>query len=128
MTPPLSTDENITEGLGRQGATDPQLLFAAQSERVLITHNSADFGMLHEALALWAREWGVSDQMRHAGVLIIDQASTPGGDPRIRLMLALVRELLRQVRLVNRLFAWNPRQGLHEIPDAAHRGRRPSRA
>jgi hypothetical protein len=142
VKPPLYLDENIAEGLGealrrdgfdaltttdagRKGATDPrQLLFAARAGRVLVTYNGADYGMLHEALDLWARVWGLVGRDRHAGILVINQAAIGRGELGIRDMLAVVRQLPAAESAANRFFAWNPRTGFHEPVDPGRRRRR----
>ena len=54
---------------GRSGLDDARhLLYAAQHNQVLITHNTEDFLLLHRA---WIA-WGVS--FSHAGILAIAQA------------------------------------------------------
>lgn len=127
--PRFSLDENVSERvlpalhrfgldvvtttqLGLKGATDPrQLLVATQLGRVLVTHNGADFRMLHETLGRWAEAWDVGHLVRHAGILIIVQESRM----QATTMAAIVDRLAREDEAItNRLFAWNRRQGLIE--------------
>lgn len=135
MTDRFYLDENMAEGLGvalrnvgfdavttaevgRKGATDPrQLLFATETARVLITHNNADFRMLHEALTLWAERWLALDRLRHRGILIIEQGAPRRGGLSVPTMVAIVRSLPLAESLDNRIFAWNDRLGLHESGD-----------
>lgn len=107
-----------TTQLGLKGATDPrQLLAATQLGRVVVTHNGSDFRMLHEALGLWAERWGLRDAVRHAGILVIDQAS---GMKAAAMADVINNQLARHGEPVtNRLFAWNRRQGLVEEPPRA---------
>lgn len=54
----------------RVGAPDPhQLLYAAERNWTLVTHNRKDFWMLHDAWLRWSRRWGV--RPRHAGIIVI---------------------------------------------------------
>lgn len=142
MRPPLYLDENIAEGLGealrrdgfdaltttearRKGATDPtRLLFATRAGRVLVTYNGADYAMLHEALELWAREWGLEGRERHAGILVISQVAIGRGELGVQAMLTVARQLPATEPVVDRFFAWNPRHGFHEPIDPGRRGRR----
>lgn len=132
MTPGIYLDENVADGLGaalrargldllttteaeRKGATDPQqLLFALDTDRLLVTHNNADFRMLHEALVIWAGRWGVLDRVRHRGILIIDQGKPRRGGLSILTMVGIVEALATELPLDNRLFVWNDRLGLRE--------------
>ncbi len=128
-TLPFYLDENVSEHLvpvlwllgydalsttqaGNKGATDPQQPLAATQMRcVLVTHNSADFRMLHEALQLWATLWGRSGAIRHAGILII----TPEVGLKAPEMAEVVIELARrEAGLTNRLFVWDRKRGLRE--------------
>jgi hypothetical protein len=59
-----------TRAENRLGRPDPvQLLFAANSGYVFVTHNRDDFGLLHEAWLEWARGWEV--QRAHAGIIVL---------------------------------------------------------
>jgi predicted nuclease of predicted toxin-antitoxin system len=57
-----------TRDEGRLGNPDPaQILFAADSAMIFVTHNRADFARLHEAWLTWARGWDVARS--HAGII-----------------------------------------------------------
>jgi hypothetical protein len=65
---------HTTAIFNRQSSYDhEQLLFAAQGDRVLVTHNWHDFRLLHGAWQLWSRAWGVSTG--HAGILVVEHGS-----------------------------------------------------
>jgi hypothetical protein len=51
-----------------------QLLYAAQRNATLVTHNRKDFLLLHDAWQRWSRAWGVRES--HAGILVISQSRT----------------------------------------------------
>ena len=136
MEPPLYVDENISEGvaealrdlgydivttteLGRKGASDPeQPWFAGRAGRLLVTHNNVHFQMLHEALLLWSRGWGMTNRRLHAGILCIEQGAIRGGREGIALIVAIIQELPRGTRFEDRLVAWTRRRGLHELTPA----------
>lgn len=54
-----------------KASDDAQLLFAAQEQRILVTHNRTDFLLLHSAWRRRSTAWQ-SDQP-HTGVLIVPQ-------------------------------------------------------
>lgn len=109
----LGHDVVTTAELGRKGASDvSQLSFAARTRRVLITHDTGHFEMLHEAWLSWSREWQVADRVRHPGLLFLPDP----GILHIADAARLVNELLATgATLVNRLWAWKPTTGWQEI-------------
>lgn len=61
-----------TRDLGREGATDDaQLLTAVEHGLTLLTHDIADYVLLHDAWRRWSRAWNVAP--RHEGILIVPQ-------------------------------------------------------
>lgn len=56
-------------------ADDVQLLAAARSRRILVTHDIKDFEKLHDAWRRWSAAWGVA--VTHAGILIVPQGWPP---------------------------------------------------
>jgi predicted nuclease of predicted toxin-antitoxin system len=47
--------------IGREGdRDDEQLLVASQQDHIFLTHNEADFVLLHDAWQRWSNAWGVS--------------------------------------------------------------------
>jgi hypothetical protein len=89
MTAPLYANHNFArpaiESLRRRGYDivasreisldrafdDEQLLYAARSGRVLLTHDIEDYQLLHDAWRRWSVDWGVERQ--HVGILILPQ-------------------------------------------------------
>ena len=109
----LGHDAVTTTGLGRKGATDvSQLSYAARTRRVLITHDARHYAMLHEAWQTWSRDWGVSDRVRHPGILFLPDP----GILSIEDAPSLVDDLLSTVESVeNHLFAWKRSSGWLEL-------------
>jgi hypothetical protein len=91
---------------------DLHLLVAAKAGRILLTHNGADFQLLHRAWHRWARAWQV--QPVHGGILVIPQA------PHWAIERAVVEvDRISQLPLSNQLylFDWRPARGwVHEPP------------
>jgi hypothetical protein len=109
----LGYDAVTTTQLGTKGATDPQqLLTATRLGRVVVTHNSRDFRMLHEALRLWAELWNLVGVTRHAGILMIEAESGMKAAAMARVLVALAQA---EADFTDRLFAWNGRTGWQEI-------------
>lgn len=82
---------------------DQHLLIAAEQDRILVSHDVADFVLLHGAWLRWSAAWNVAP--RHAGILIIPQP------PRLAPLGAasLVDRFVESgVDLSNRLFQWRP--------------------
>jgi hypothetical protein len=92
-----------------KGATDVrQLLYAVRERRIVVSHESGHFRMLHEAWVSFAREWGVRPPAQHPGILVIP---TP---PRLEFADAarvLVDVLARPEPIENRLLAWRRADG-----------------
>jgi hypothetical protein len=58
-----------TAELGRDRAKDPdQLLYAAQRNWIVLTHNRNDFEMLHEAWIRWSEAWNIEPV--HSSILV----------------------------------------------------------
>ncbi|HEX5167040.1 MAG TPA: DUF5615 family PIN-like protein, partial [Thermomicrobiales bacterium] len=53
---------------------EDQLLYAATTNRILLTHNRRDLRLLHDAWHRWGRAWSVQHQ--HAGILVLPQGRT----------------------------------------------------
>jgi hypothetical protein len=65
----LTTDE-----AGLRSNPDPdQLLHAWSEQRVLVTHNSKHFFMLHLAWVGWPVAWATDPTPRHGGIAVITQ-------------------------------------------------------
>lgn len=99
--------------LGHRRATDAQqLLIATELDRILISYNAKDFRLLQEAWLQWWSAWGVSEQPRHPGIIVVHN----GKDAGPRAIATAIQQLIERERgLANRLFAWNPRFGWNEI-------------
>ena len=80
---------------------DEQLLYAARTGRVLLTHDVEDYQLLHDAWRRWAVEWGV--ERHHAGILILPQEW-----PHERKASEIDRFLRTGPDLVNQLYRWQP--------------------
>lgn len=83
---------------------DEHVLNAAQQRRILVTHNRADFVLLHAAWQRWSTAWRVSE--RHAGILILPQ---PLAVPRMG--QAIIDFLQRGQAIENELYEWRPSTG-----------------
>lgn len=95
----------------RLGATDgSQLLYAADRGWIVLTHNRADFTMLHDAWHLWTHAWRVKP--KHAGIVVLEQV-----DPSRHAEIAmLTHDLCQQTPLLNTLFDWTPTTGWTRNP------------
>jgi hypothetical protein len=112
-------DVDSAKELGRLRLTDPQvLLFAAENNQALITHNDKDFRALHEAWVTWRRRWSREVEQvfgrpvhlsQHAGILILPHR--PIQD--LASMLETFEDSAES--LEDRLFAWTPRRQWHEL-------------
>ena len=52
-----------------------QLLIAATNRWILLTHNRADFELLHDAWLRWSAAWDITPT--HAGILVLPQGRPP---------------------------------------------------
>ena len=52
--------------------TVDQLLYTTDQDRTFVTHNRADYFLLHDAWHQWSQAWGVPAP-RHASILALDQ-------------------------------------------------------
>jgi hypothetical protein len=106
-------DATSANRLGNKGLSDAlHLLIAARAQRALVTYDTKDFTLLHEAWHAWSRAWGITDQ--HAGILLIYSAP--------RLSIEEVAEAVRQfdrehagTSTAGRLFSWKRGTGWKEI-------------
>ncbi len=90
------------EGQARAG-DEVILLYAARRGWILVTHNRADFRLLHAAWQCWRAAWRITEQ--HAGILIIEQRPTDELEPvRDRLLRAAPP-------LAGTLYAWTRTNG-----------------
>ena len=92
----------------RLGASDAhQLLYAAQRNWVIVTHNRYDFHLLHTAWLLWSDAWRTPQQ--HAGILIIDQSRRFDSMAYARLIADFVAT--PEAQLDGALYDWKPARG-----------------
>ena len=99
-------DSRIAQEAGLARASDEvHLLFAAQQDRVLLTHNRKDYVLLHDAWRHWPSAWGVLAPP-HAGILVLDHR------PERELAVA-IDAFLAAVSLppANALYWWRYRYG-----------------
>lgn len=89
---------------------DHQLLYAAERRWAVLTHNRADFLLLHSAWHLWARAWGVAPE--HAGIIVLE----PVQFPRHAEIAALIDDVSQRNALTNALFAWQRATGWERNP------------
>jgi hypothetical protein len=111
-------DVVTTRALGRAGVHDgDQLLFAARDGRALITHNEADYVLLHQAWQLWAGAWRnwpptapgapMAAAPGHGGILVLPQAHSLARAVRLERWRQAIEELVASGRpLDNELYAW----------------------
>ena len=131
-TPPLYLDENVSLQLaalldargydietawhlGTMGAEDQeQFAIAVRSQRVLITHDRADFRPLHRAWRSWFAEWGTRPLPRHAGILIIPQHPVLRADEVADVIDQFIQSDVAAGGIANRFFAWTREDGWQE--------------
>lgn len=82
-----------------------QMLRAWSDDRILVTHNSGDFFMLHYAWTSWPRAWAIGQAPHHAGIATIPQP------PRLTHSHAAV--MLHQlttsgIEIENDIVSWRP--------------------
>lgn len=92
----------------RLGASDAhQLLYTAQRNWILLTHNRYDFHLLHTAWLLWGDAW--RNSQRHAGILIIEQTRRFSSVDLAHLINDFVANPKHQ--LTDALYDWKPTRG-----------------
>lgn len=82
------------------------LLYTARRGWVLVTHNRADFRLLHAAWQCWRAAWRMTEQ--HAGILIIEQRPTDELAP------ALEHVLKAAPPLTGTLYEWTRTNGCRQ--------------
>lgn len=99
-------DVLTTEEAGLRASPDSdQLLHAWSEQRILVTHNSKHFFMLHLAWIGWPLAWTVNQIPQHGGIAIITQPpKLPHRDAAVALnMLASSR-----IAIANDIMSWRP--------------------
>ena len=109
----LNHDVTSVDREQQKGASDTILLRdAVRQGRVVITHNSGHFELLHEARRAWSAEWNVADIARQAGILVL----RPTKEIDAMTLAEVIDRPLRDVqRTENRLLRWNIREAWHEV-------------
>ena len=115
----LGEDADSAKELDRLGLSDVQVVLrCVENGQTLVTHNSGDFRLLHEAWVTWRRRWTSEVERvtgspaylsRHAGILII--LHLPSHD------LARVLEEFAKAAgaMDDRLFMWSKARHWHEL-------------
>jgi hypothetical protein len=106
-----------TTELGRKRTPDyRQLLFAAQTKRILVTFDGDDFRLLHGAWREWSVAWGTSTAVaRHAGILVLQQdKSGLDNEGMAQTINDLISSLSSPDDLANRLLTWTRTAGWRE--------------
>jgi len=94
---------------GMSGVTDGnQLLFAAQHDSVLLTHNGRDFLLLHDAWRRWGAAW--RSVHAHEGILLIPQHVTA-----IVVARAVHDQLTGNFPLRNEFYEWDRARGWQHV-------------
>jgi len=85
---------------GKESARDPeQLLFAAEHEWIIVTHNKRDFRLLHVAWPVWRAAWRT--MRHHSGILILEQVPVENLSPAVH---AIVDS---GVEILNHCYEWS---------------------
>lgn len=102
----LGLDVLTTRVAGNKGQSDPQqLAFAAREDRVLVTSNRDDFELLHEAWITCAREWSITGQAIHAGIMLVPNGNEAGPEK----LAQIINEFARtNATLASRQVRWHP--------------------
>ena len=99
-----------TTQMGRNGARDPQQLnTAVDLDRILVTHNEADFRLLHEAWRSWSSRWGVTTSANHPGILVLPQIvglSVPAMAVELHALVTTQDSVANQLLIRSRSGAW----------------------
>jgi hypothetical protein len=111
----LGDDALDARGVLEHATKDHQhLAMATRLRRVLVTHNSADYLLLHLAWREWFEEFGRSPRPEHAGILPLPQPPELSATDIADLVHAIVEERT-MAGLRNRLFQWSKQGGWEEI-------------
>jgi hypothetical protein len=90
---------------------DEHLLFAAQTGRMLVTHNVADFLLLHHAWRRWPLAWNIQPLPEHAGILVLPQ---PPRAASVAAARAIEEFIIAGSPTTNALWQWQPHTGWQE--------------
>ena len=87
---------------------DEQLEVAVRNGWIVVTHNRADFRLLHNAWRRFARLWQV--QANHSGILVVRHGTPSAIASNVLAFLAL------GVPIANELYEWTPSRGWVRYP------------
>ncbi len=105
----------LSANRGAKGLDDArQVLRAVALGRVLATHNTGDYRLLHEAWHAWSEAWDLRTLPHHRGILLLHSAKGFEGAQLAPVVNAFV-ESVGEGDIDDRAFAWNPRRGWHEV-------------
>jgi len=79
------------------------LLVAAQTGRILVTHNANDFITMHDAWLRWSTAWRVTPRPQHAGILVVPQSLRPPA----AIVAAVVAFVGTRIALPNEIHAYD---------------------
>jgi hypothetical protein len=96
------------------------LLSAAQTQRILVTHDKEDFRLLYFAWHDWFAAFAVLPRPRHAGILRLPQSPGLATRQAAQLLQMLLDGAPEDV-VANRLLEWSPMQGWEEVIPGARR-------
>lgn len=111
----LGDDTLDARGVLEHATKDHQhLAMATRLGRVLVTHNAADYILLHLAWREWFDEFGQPPAPEHAGILLLPQPPELGATEIADLIHAFIAGQT-MAALRNRLFQWTKQSGWEEI-------------
>jgi len=85
-------------------------------ERIFVTYDGDDYGLLHDAWRVWSAAWETAPSVaRHAGMLVVQQDKS--GLTTDMMATEIDAIVGRAGPLDNRLFAWTRTKGWHEIEE-----------
>jgi hypothetical protein len=102
-------DAKTARQLGLEAFPDGKhLLVATQQRRILVTHNSRDFLLLHNAWLHWTNAWQISQ--RHPGILLFPQMLAADIAQVVHDLMTHEHPLYARP-IENELYTWNKEHG-----------------
>jgi hypothetical protein len=86
--------------------------YAVSHDSTVVTHNGADFQLLHDAWRRWTTRWRIAQL--HGGIINIPHADHVGVS--IGELAQAVHDRLDLGAIDNQMHQWHPRTGWVEIP------------
>ncbi|MEA2524717.1 MAG: hypothetical protein QOG89_1231 [Thermomicrobiales bacterium] len=124
----LGDDVLDARSVVRDGTSDHHhLSTATRLGRILVTHNRADFELLHLAWKDWFVEFAIPPHPKHGGIVIVPQPPVVSAEDVADLIHAFVNDESRG-GLANRLFLWEIPSAWREILTSPPRSPRPNTA